>query len=80
MFDLFWNTVRSFGLERQKLISLVLRESSIGFLMWLASHTPPTCSSLDYDQLLAFYDVRSLRTRRVQGDVLFLAKLFRGLI
>ena len=50
------------------------------FLMWLASHTQPTCSSLDYDQLLAFYDVRSLRARRVQGDVLFLAKLFRGLI
>ena len=31
------------------------------FLMWLASHTQPTCSSLDYDQLLAFYDVRSLQ-------------------
>ena len=51
------------------------------FLMWLASHTQPTCSSLDYDSVACeFYDVRSLRARRVQGDVLFLAKLFRGLI
>ena len=50
------------------------------FLMWLASHMQPTCGSLDYDRLLVFYDVRSLRARRVQADVLFLTKLFRGLI
>ena len=50
--------------------------------MWLPSHTQrqPTCASLAYDQLRVFYDVRSLRARRVQGDVLFLTKLFRGLI
>ena len=50
------------------------------FLMWLASHTNPHCPSLEYEQLLVFYDVRPLRARRVQGDVLFLTKLFRGLI
>ena len=50
------------------------------FLMWLASHTQPGCPSLEYDRLLAFYEVRSLHARRVQSDVLFLTKLFRGLI
>ena len=40
----------------------------------------PTCASLDYHQLRVFYDVRSLRARRVQGDVLFLTKVFKGLI
>ena len=50
------------------------------FLMWLANHTNPRCPSLEYDRLLAFYDVRPLRARRVQNDVMFLTKLFRGLI
>ena len=50
------------------------------FLMWLASHTAQRCPSLDYAQLLSFYDVRPLRARRVQKDVLFLVKIFRGLI
>ena len=48
--------------------------------MWLSHHTTPHCISLDYDQLLLFYDVRPLRARRDQFDVLFLHKLFKGLI
>ena len=50
------------------------------FLMWLASHTEPHCSSLGYDRLLTCYAVRPLRARRVQADVMFLTKLFRGFI
>lgn len=50
------------------------------FLMWLASHTDPHCPSLEYHRLLQFYDVRSLRARRAQSDVMFLVKLFKGLI
>ena len=48
--------------------------------MWLASHTEPHCSSLGYDRLLTCYAVRPLRARRVQADVMFLTKLFRGFI
>ena len=50
------------------------------FLMWLANHTEPRCPSLDYDRLLTFYDVQPLCARRVQCDVLFLTKVFRGFI
>ena len=50
------------------------------FLMWLASHTEPCCPSLEYNKLLIFYDVKSLRARRVKSDLMFLAKLFRGFI
>ena len=37
------------------------------FLMWLAGHTEPHCSSLGYNRLLTFYAVRPLRARGVQA-------------
>ena len=50
------------------------------FLIWLANHADPTCPSLDYDELMKFYNVRALQARRVQHDILFIYKVFRGLI
>ena len=48
--------------------------------MWLDSLTEPHCSSLGYDRLLTCYAVRPPRAGRVQADVMFLTKLFRGFI
>ena len=50
------------------------------FLMWLANNTEPASPSLDYAQLLTFYGVQPLQARRQQCDVLFLCKIFRGLV
>ena len=48
------------------------------FLMWLSHSTDVGCPSLAYDNLLKFYGLQSLQARRLQCDVLFVYKVFKG--
>ena len=50
------------------------------FLMWLAMYSGSRCTSLEYDQLLSRYNMQHLYARRVQSDILFMCKLFKGFI
>ena len=50
------------------------------FLMWLATHSEPSCTDLDYGRLLSFYNIRHLYARRAQSDIMFVCKLFKGFI
>ena len=50
------------------------------FLMWLARYSEPNCTSLDYGHLLSFYNVQHLYARRVQSDIMFVCKAFKGFI
>ena len=50
------------------------------FLMWLATYSETRCTSLEYSYLLSFYNVRHLHARRVQSDIMFVCKIFRGRI
>ena len=50
------------------------------FLMWLARHTMSGVPSLAYCDLLSACNVSHLGARRAQCDLMFLCKLFKGLI
>ena len=50
------------------------------FLIWLAAYSQPSCTSLEYDRLLSFYNVQHLYARRAQSDLMFVCKVFKGFI
>ena len=50
------------------------------FLMWLANRTNTHCGSLDYDDLLKTYGMKTLYARRTESDIIFLCKVFKGFV
>ena len=50
------------------------------FLIWLASCSNHPTDNLDYDHLLAHFQVPSIKSRLHQHDLLFLYKIFHGQI
>ena len=50
------------------------------FVVWLAHRTNVQHDSLEYDHLLKLFKLRTLHARRVEADVLFLFKIFKGFI
>ena len=50
------------------------------FLMWLAMYSGSNGTSLEYSHLLSLFNTQHLYARRVQSDILFVCKLFKGFI
>ena len=50
------------------------------FLMWLAMYSGSNGTSLEYSRLLSLCNMQHLYARRVQSDILFVCKLFKGFI
>ena len=50
------------------------------FLLWLNHHTVRPCSLLSYESLLDYFGVPSLKSRRIQHDLLFLKSIYSGKI
>ena len=50
------------------------------FLIWLASRSNHPSNNLDYEHLLAHFQVPSIKSRFHQHDLLFLFKIFHGQI
>lgn len=50
------------------------------FLMWLASNTQAQCPPVDYESLLTFFNVDSIKARFIQADLFFLLNVFKGKI
>ena len=50
------------------------------FLIWLANRTDARRDSIDYEDLLQEYKLKSLHARRTESDIVFLCKIFKGFI
>ena len=48
------------------------------FLIWLANRTNAHSDSLNYDDLLGAFGLKSLHARRTENDIVFLCKIFKG--
>ena len=48
------------------------------FLIWLANRTNVHHDSIEYHYLLKLFDVRSLHARRIESDIIFVCKVFKG--
>ena len=50
------------------------------FLIWLANRTNAHSDSLNYDDLLEAFGLKSLHARRTENDIVFLCKIFKGFV
>ena len=50
------------------------------FLIWLAHKSNRPCTGLEYETLLAHFNMASLKARLTQHDIMFIQNIFRGSI